>query len=165
MMAVQRNHAAAEAEYRDILATRLRVQGPDNPYTLSTRHEIARMMAEQGNPAAAEAELRDILTAKLRVLGPDHPSTLITRHGLARMMAELGHRAAAAAEFCDILSIRQRVLGPSHPETKGAAAWVDYLKGPSKGLSAAPTGRVPKVSGQGWTPPHNCPTVLVWPRW
>ena len=31
-------HAAAEAEYRDVLAARLRVLGPDHPDTLATRH-------------------------------------------------------------------------------------------------------------------------------
>jgi hypothetical protein len=85
------------------------------------------------------------------------------------MMAEQGNHAEAEAEYRDILTARRQVLGPDHPDTKGAAAWVDYLEGPSKGLSAPPAGRAsrpcPKVSGQGWTPPHNCPTVLVWPRW
>ena len=73
-------HAAAEAEYRDVLAARLRVLGPDHPDTLATRHGIALEMGEQGDHAAAEAEHRDVLAAKLRVLGPDHPDTLATRH-------------------------------------------------------------------------------------
>ena len=34
-------HAAAEAEYRDVLTARLRVLGPDHPDTLATRHYIA----------------------------------------------------------------------------------------------------------------------------
>lgn len=66
---------AAEAEFRDILAARLRVQGPDHLATLITRHEIARMMGAQGNHAAAETEHRDVLADLLRALGPDHPST------------------------------------------------------------------------------------------
>ena len=32
------DHAGAEAEYRDVLAARLRVLGPDHPDTLATRH-------------------------------------------------------------------------------------------------------------------------------
>ena len=67
-----------KTEYRDILTARLRIQGPDHPDTLATRHQIAREMAARGDHAAAEAEHHDILTAKLRVLGPDHPSTLVT---------------------------------------------------------------------------------------
>ena len=71
-------HAAAEAEYRDVLATRLRVLGPDHLHTLTTRHCIAREVAARGDHAAAEAEYRDVLATKLRILGPDHPSTRIT---------------------------------------------------------------------------------------
>ena len=73
-------HAAAEAEFRDVLAAQLRVLGPDHPDTLATRHSIALEMAERGDHAAAEAEYRDVLAARLRVLGPDHPDTLATRH-------------------------------------------------------------------------------------
>jgi plasmid stability protein len=65
--------AAAEAEFRDVLAAQLRVLGPDHPDTLRTWHQIARRMAARGDHTAAEAECRDVLAAMLRVLGPDHP--------------------------------------------------------------------------------------------
>ena len=74
-MAARGDHAAAEAEYRDVLAAELRVLGPDHPDTLATRHSIAREIAARGDHAAAEAEYRDVLAARLRVLGPDHPDT------------------------------------------------------------------------------------------
>jgi hypothetical protein len=77
-MAARGDHAAAEAEYRDVLAARVRVLGPGHPDTLTTRHQIAVEMAARGDHAAAEAEFTDLLAAKLRVLGPDHPSTLVT---------------------------------------------------------------------------------------
>jgi plasmid stability protein len=164
-MAAREEHAAAEAEYRDILSVRLRVRGPDHPDTLNTRHQIALEMAAQGDHDIAEAEFRDILAIRLHVQGPDHPHTLSTRHCIAREMAAREEHAAAEAEYRDILSVRLRVLGPDHPDTKKTVGWVDYLVELRNGLSAALAGRVPKVSGQGWTPPHNCPTVLVWPRW
>ena len=41
-------HAQAEAEYRDVLAARLRVLGPGHPDTLATRHCIALEMAQRG---------------------------------------------------------------------------------------------------------------------
>ena len=47
-MAAQGNHAAAEAEFRDVLAARLRVLGPDHPETLTTRHSIAQEIAGRG---------------------------------------------------------------------------------------------------------------------
>ena len=126
-MAAQGDHAAAEAEFRDVLAAGLRVLGPDHPYTLATRHEIARMMAARGDHAGAEAEYRDVLAAQLRVLGPDHPDTLVTRHEIARVMAARGDHAGAEAEFRDVLAARLRVLGPDHRDTlttRHEIAWV-----------------------------------------
>ena len=110
-------HSTAEAEFRKVLAARLRVLGPDHPDTLAIRHCIARQMAERGDHAAAEAEYRDVLTAELRVLGPDHPDTLAIRHCIARQMAERGDHAAAEAEYRDVLTAKLRVLGPDHQST------------------------------------------------
>jgi len=56
--AARGDHAAAEAEDRDVLAARLRVLGPDHPDTLTTRHRIAEAMAERGDLAGAEGEFR-----------------------------------------------------------------------------------------------------------
>ena len=110
-------HAEAEAEFRDVLAVRLRVLSPDHPHTLETRRCIADEMAARGNHAAAEAEYRDVLAARLRVLSPDHPDTLITRHCIADEMAARGNHAAAEAEYRDVLAARLRVLGPDDPDT------------------------------------------------
>jgi plasmid stability protein len=115
--AAQGLHARAEAEYRDVLAARLRVLGPDHPDTLATRHQIAREMAARGDHGRAEAEFRDVLAARLRVLGPDHPDTLATRHQIAREMAARGDHGRAEAEFRDVLAAELRVLGPGHPDT------------------------------------------------
>jgi hypothetical protein len=70
------DHTGALAEYRDILGNEQRVQGPDHPSTLATRHRVAVEVAELGDHTAALAEYRDVLAARLRVQGPDHPSTL-----------------------------------------------------------------------------------------
>jgi hypothetical protein len=110
-------NATAEAGYRDVLAARLRVLGPDHPDTLATQHCIALVMAAQGDHTAAEAEFRDVLAVKLRVLGPDHQATLNTRHCIAMEMAGRGDHTAAEAEYRDVLAARQRVLGPDHPDT------------------------------------------------
>ena len=40
-MAERGDHAGAEAEYRDVLAARLRVLGPDHPSTLVTSRWVA----------------------------------------------------------------------------------------------------------------------------
>jgi hypothetical protein len=115
--AQQGMHTHAERQYRDLLAVRLRVLGPDHLSALVARHQIALEMSAQGRHAAAEAEFRDVLAAELRVLGPDHPSTLVTRHEIAVEMSAQGSRAAAEAEFREVLAAELRVLGPDHPST------------------------------------------------
>jgi len=111
-------HAQAEALHRDVLAARLRVLGPDDPYTLGSRYYcIALEVAERGNHEAAEAEYRDVLAATLRVLGPDHSSTLTTRYQIAWEMAERGDHEAAEAEYRNLLAVRLRVQGSDHQDT------------------------------------------------
>jgi hypothetical protein len=57
--------------------------GPDHPYTLTARGNLASWLGEAGQPDQAAAQFRDLLTDVLRVLGPDHPHTLTTRANLA----------------------------------------------------------------------------------
>jgi plasmid stability protein len=110
-------HAHAETQFRDVLAIRLRVLGPDHPDTLTTRHQIAVAMSARGDHPGAEAEYRDVLTTRLRVQGPDHPHTLTTRHQISCEMSARGDHAGAEAEFRDVLAAKLRVLGPDHPST------------------------------------------------
>jgi hypothetical protein len=81
-MAERGDHAGAEAEFRDVLAARLRVLGRGHRSTLNTRHEIAAQMAARGDHAGAEAEFRDVLAAEVRVLGAEHPYTRRPPNGL-----------------------------------------------------------------------------------
>jgi Tetratricopeptide repeat len=84
-MSMRADYAGAEAEFRDVLAARLRVLGPDHLDTLGTRNNIALEMAAQGDRAAAKAELRDLLAAQLRVNGPDHMATVETSRQIDRL--------------------------------------------------------------------------------
>ena len=110
-------HAAAEAEYRDVLAAPLRVLGPDHPDTLATRHQIAGEMAARGDHAAAEAEYRDVLAARAAGARPRPPGHAGHPARIAEEMAARGDHAAAEAEYRDVLAARLRVLGPDHPST------------------------------------------------
>jgi thioredoxin-like negative regulator of GroEL len=78
----QGKHADAESEFRQVLDARLRVLGPDDPATLTTRANLAMVLSRQGKHADAESEFRQVLDARLRVLGPDHPDTLVARRRL-----------------------------------------------------------------------------------
>jgi hypothetical protein len=61
----------------------MRVQGPDHPTTLTTRHNLASWRGRAGDAAGAAAALTELLKDRMRVQGPDHPHTLTTRHELA----------------------------------------------------------------------------------
>lgn len=56
---------------------------PDNPHTLTTRHNIADWTGETGNAAAALRLSQQLLHDLVRVLGSDHPGTLTTRAHIA----------------------------------------------------------------------------------
>jgi plasmid stability protein len=133
-------HAEAEAQHRDILATRLRVFGPDSLGTLNSRHQIAREMGERGNHAVAEAEQREVLEAALRMLGPDHPGTLSTRHAIGVEIGMQGRHAAAEAEFRDLLSARLRAQGPEHPGTLATQHQIAWEMAAQENYAAAQAG-------------------------
>jgi tetratricopeptide (TPR) repeat protein len=111
------HHAEAEAQYRAVLADRLRTLGPDHPDTLATRHGIARALSNQGNYVEAEAQYRAVLADRLRVLGPDHPDTLDTRHGVGYALAAQSRFAEAEVQYQMVLAGQLRILGPDHPAT------------------------------------------------
>lgn len=57
-MAALGEHARAEAEFGDVLATELRVLGADHPDTLATRRQIALEMAARGDQVEGNQEAR-----------------------------------------------------------------------------------------------------------
>ena len=150
------DHAAAEAQFRDVLADEARILGPDHPDTLATRLQIAREIAARGDHAAAEAQFRDVLADEARILGPDHPDTLATRLQIAREIAARGDHATAEAQFRDVLADEARILGPIHPDTRGAEKVAGHAAphGSPEGPSATPaTESAPSPPGRLRPPP------------
>jgi hypothetical protein len=56
--------------------------GPDDPQTLATRGNLARLRGQAGDAAAAATALAAVLEQMLNVLGEDHPDTIATRDDL-----------------------------------------------------------------------------------
>ena len=108
----------SRAQYRDVLADRQRVLGPDHPDTLIARHALARMLGLQRRYAEAEQLCREVLADRRRVLGDDHPDTLTSRDTLAWLAARQGRRAEAEELYRQVLADRSRVLGADHPDTQ-----------------------------------------------
>ncbi|MGW6502051.1 tetratricopeptide repeat protein [Nonomuraea angiospora] len=89
----------------------------EHPYTLATRHNLARLLGEVGDTAAARDQLADLLPIAERVLGLEHRNTLTARHNLALWTGKAGDAATARDQLADLLPIEKRVLGNEHPST------------------------------------------------
>jgi tetratricopeptide (TPR) repeat protein len=113
----QGKHTEAEILYREVLAVRRRVQGPEHPRTLAMAMNLAASLDDQGKYVEAETMYRDMLVVQRRVLGPEHPHTLTTAGNLASSLYRQGKYVENETMNRDVLAVRQRVLGPEHPET------------------------------------------------
>ncbi|GAB2846039.1 hypothetical protein GCM10022221_51650 [Actinocorallia aurea] len=91
--------------------------GPDHPYTLGVKDDLAHWTGKAGDPEAAADTYARLLDDRARVLGPDHPETLTTRHHLARWRAEAGNITGAITAAEDLLTQRLRLLAHDHPDT------------------------------------------------
>jgi Tfp pilus assembly protein PilF len=117
----QGNYASAETIYRELLAVRHRVQGPDHPYTLATVMNLANALLSQGKHAEAETMFRETLEIQQRVLGPEHPNTMNTVMNLVNALFSQGNYASAETMYRELLAVRHRVQGPDHPYTLATA--------------------------------------------
>ncbi|MFI9771950.1 hypothetical protein ACIHJG_34565 [Streptomyces sp. NPDC052415] len=58
--------------------------GPDDPDTLTARHDLADWRGEAGDAAGAATAFAELLVDQLRMLGPDYPATLVSNDYFAR---------------------------------------------------------------------------------
>ena len=107
----------AEAEYRSILAARIRALGPEDPLTLTTRNHLAFALGRQKRRQEAEAEYRQVLEARERILGADNQETLTTRTNLADVLQAQGRYEEAENHYVAVLETQMPLLGPDHPRT------------------------------------------------
>ncbi len=113
------------------LLLRIRIQSPDHPDTLETRHNIAHLTGVSGDPAGALHLFRELLRDRERVLGPDHSKTLNTRNSIAALTGECGDSEAALRLCRDLLADRERILGPEHPDTLNTRNNIAFWAGKS----------------------------------
>jgi hypothetical protein len=100
-----------------LLPDALRVLGPEDPDTLTTRERLVYWRRKAEGVTGAEAGYEELLSDRLRVLGSEHPETLTTRAILAYWTGEAGDAAGARDQFAALLPLRERVSGPEHPDT------------------------------------------------
>ena len=66
-----------------LLPAEERVFGPEHPYYLTLRGNLARWTGEAGDPVGARDQYAELVPVIQRVFGPEHPDTLATRSSLA----------------------------------------------------------------------------------
>ena len=133
--------AETEALYRDLLAVRRRVDGPNHEATLFVASNLGCALRNQGKNREAEALLRDTLELQRAVLGPEHEDTLLTATGLATALQNQGKQVEAEPLLRDTLAIQQRVLGKGDYGTISAARNLTVLLVNTKCVEAVELGR------------------------
>ena len=93
------------------------VLGPDHPYTLTVRNDLASAYYSAGRFGEAIELFERVLAEQERVLGPDHPDTLTTRDNLASAYRSVRRFDEAIELFEQVLDERKRLLGADHPDT------------------------------------------------
>ena len=93
------------------------VLGPDHPYTLTVRNNLAVAYRSVGRFGEAIELFEQVLAERERVLGADHPDTLKTRDSLAGAYRSVGRFGEAIDAWEELLPDCQRVLGADHPDT------------------------------------------------
>ena len=125
-------YAEAESLARELVETRTRLQGKENPGTLKSVGNLANVLLARGDVAGAEALYRQDLQTAESTLGKDHPITLATVNNLATLLQAKGDLPGAEALFRRCLETRERTLGKEDPLTLGSVnslAFLLYSKG------------------------------------
>ena len=103
--------------YEQVLAEREWVLGPDHPYTLTARNNLAHAYDSVGRFGEAIELYERVLAERERVLGADHLDTLTVRNNLAVAYYSVGRFGEAIELFERVLAEHERVLTPDHPDT------------------------------------------------
>ncbi len=109
--------AEADSVYRQAIPLKLEAYGPENPATLLTMNNYARMKYFLGDVAGAEASFRDVLAGRRAALGDSSDQVAVTMNDLARCALARGHMTEAESLFTESLAIVRARLGPEAMNT------------------------------------------------
>jgi hypothetical protein len=127
--------------YRELLADRERLLGPDHPEALAARNNLCHWLAKTGKNKEALRMYEDLVRDSERILGPDHLDTLRIRANYAVGLANTGKRAEGLAILKEIVSERERILGPDHPDSQALRKTIEILSKPGAKGSSSPFSR------------------------
>ena len=108
---------------RETLARQTRVLEPNDPDTLASKTELARILLKENRPEPAEIFARQAFDAQLRLLGPQHDDTQASLICLAESLAKLGRYGEAQMLFQDTIEKVNAVAKEKVPD-----AWYDFAE-------------------------------------
>lgn len=111
---------AADAVYRDVIATRRRVRGDDAVDTLTAMHDAEVVRHQRGLFAEVEDAVRPIVDALIEQAGPDDDRTLTAMATLSTTLADQGKHEEAIEFGRLVVQSRERVLGIDSDRTQRA---------------------------------------------
>ncbi|MBX3327352.1 MAG: tetratricopeptide repeat protein [Nitrospira sp.] len=103
--------------YREALAIREKVLGPEHPHTAASLNNLAVLHHAQGQDTQAHPLLQRVLVIYEKLFGAEHPATATSLNNLAELYEAQGQYAEALPLLQRALVIREKVLGPEHPAT------------------------------------------------
>ena len=103
--------------YKQVIASRSRIQGDTHPDTLKSRNNLACIYRDAGKIAEAMAEHKLILAACIIALDIDDPQTLASRNNLAEVYWLAGNLPKAKSMFKQVEADSTRVLGADDSQT------------------------------------------------
>jgi tetratricopeptide (TPR) repeat protein len=108
-------------ETLELLSSKL---GPEHPFTLASRNNLAVAYLAAGRIADAIKLHEANLKLREAKLGPDHPNALISRGNLARAYRAAGQLDRSVALFEQALQGFRAKVGPDHPYTLTAELYL-----------------------------------------
>jgi tetratricopeptide (TPR) repeat protein len=103
--------------YRQVLAARQRVQGPNHPDTLTSLGELADFLAEQNRSEEAEQLCRQLLHLQRPLLPADHPDLAFPLTSLGDLLSVTGRAKEAEPLLQEALALREKKLPASNWRT------------------------------------------------
>lgn len=111
------NLAAAEPLAREVLDSRLRLFGSEDPETLVAMTDLGNLLMEAGRIDEAEPLYRDALAMRRQLFGDGHPDTIVSIGQVAEVLLKRRDPEGAESLWREALALSERVNGPEHPQT------------------------------------------------
>jgi tetratricopeptide (TPR) repeat protein len=106
--------------FKEALAIREKVLGPEHPLTAASLNNLARVLWDAGDLNQAQSLFERALAIRETILGPEDPKTAASLQNLGGLLQSRGDLTAAKPLFERALAIHEKILGPEHHRTAGS---------------------------------------------